>query len=286
MRGHVRKRRTWEFIVDIGRDPVTGRRRQKSKSGLALRKEAESALHEFIRYMEGGGDPLPQRIRLAAYLNRWLEYQRTRGIRPRTLYGCEGYIRREIVPLIGGLEVGKLRPGHVRAVLTQMQRRGLAAATIAQVRGILGSALRQAVQDGLITANPVTSVKPPTVRRRELHWPTAAQLAELLQAAKGTVWEVPVLLAAVTGARRSEKLGITWEDVDLTLGTVSFHRGLQVVREPERRSTVAFTPLKTKRSHRVVQLPPSPLSGSGGTGGNRSSAAPRSASDGATRSTS
>lgn len=27
MQGHARKRRTWEFIVDIGPHPVTGHRR-------------------------------------------------------------------------------------------------------------------------------------------------------------------------------------------------------------------------------------------------------------------
>jgi len=139
MKGHIRKRRSWEFVVDIGRDPVTGRRRQKSKSGFATKKEAESALHEFIQYIAGGGQPSPPRIALAAHLSRWIDYQRTRGIRPRTLYGYEGYIR----PVIGGLEVAELRPSHVRAVLTRMQHRGLAAATIGQVRGILGSALRQ-----------------------------------------------------------------------------------------------------------------------------------------------
>jgi hypothetical protein len=57
VRGHVRKRRSREFIVDIGRHPITGRRRQKSKSGFATKREAESALHEFIRYIEGGAIP-------------------------------------------------------------------------------------------------------------------------------------------------------------------------------------------------------------------------------------
>ncbi len=90
MRGHVRKRRTWEFIVDIGPHPVTGRRRQKSRSGFATRREAESGLHEFVRYVEEGGDPAPERIRLAAYLSRWLQYQRVRGIRSRTLDTYEG----------------------------------------------------------------------------------------------------------------------------------------------------------------------------------------------------
>lgn len=161
MQGHVRKRHTWEFIVDIGRDPLTGRRRQKSKSGFATRREAERALHEFIMYTEGRGNPSPERISLADYLGRWLDYQRTRGSRPRTLEGYEGYIRREIVPVIGGLDVPELRPGHIRAVLSRMQERGLSATTIAQVRSVLGSALRQAVADGLIWANPVAAGSAP-----------------------------------------------------------------------------------------------------------------------------
>lgn len=256
MRGHIRKRRTWEFIVDIGLHPVTGRRRQKSKGGFATKREAESALHEFIRYVDGGGDPCPERIGLADYLRRWLDYQRTRGIRPRTLDGYEGYVRREINPAIGGLELAKVRPGNIRAVLAGMQQRGLSAATIAQVRSVLGSALRQAVADGLISANPVAAVKRPRVQRRELHWPTSAQLGALLEASRGTVWDVSILLAAVTGARRAEILGISWEEVDLNVGTISIRRGVQPVPPPEGKDTITFTPLKTKRSRRRIQLPP------------------------------
>jgi integrase len=48
-----------------------------------------------------------------------------------------------------------------------------------------------------------------------VHWPTSAQLGALLEASLDTVWEVPILLAAVTGARRAEVLGISWEDFDL-----------------------------------------------------------------------
>jgi integrase len=255
VQGHVRKRRTWEFIVDIGPHPVTGRRRQKSKGGFSTKKDAEQALRDFIRYIEGGGDPCPERIRVAAYLVRWLDYQRARGIRARTLDGYGGYICREIVPVIGGLGLAKVRPAHIRTVLAAMQQRGLSAATIAQVRSVLGSALRQAVADGLITANPVTAVKRPRVQRRELHWPTSVQLGALMEVSRGTVWEVPILLAAVTGARRSEILGLSWADIDLKAGTVFIRRGVQPVRGADRTGTIAFTPLKTRRARRQVQLP-------------------------------
>jgi hypothetical protein len=89
-----------------------------------------------------------------------------------------------------------------------MQDRDLSAATIAQARGVLGSAPRQAVEEGLIPTNPVTAVKRRRIRRRELHWPTTRQLLALLQASGSTIWEVPILLSTVTVARRSEILGI------------------------------------------------------------------------------
>jgi integrase len=189
------------------------------------------------------------------YLHRWLDHQRARGIRSRTLDGYEGYIRREILPVIGGLELAKVRSGHIRAVLARVQQRGLSAATLAQVRSVLGSALRQAVADGLITANAVAAVKRPRVQRRELRWPTSAQLRALVEASGGTMWEIPILLAAVTGARRAEVLGISWEGADLKTGTIFIRRGVQPVRSSDGR-TVEFTPLKTKRSRRIVQLPP------------------------------
>jgi len=78
----VRKRRTWEFIVDVSRHPVTGRRHQKSKGSFATKREAESALHELIHSMDGGADPSPERIALADYLARWLDYQRSRRCDP------------------------------------------------------------------------------------------------------------------------------------------------------------------------------------------------------------
>lgn len=56
MQGHVR---AWEFIVDIGPHLVTGRRHQKNQSGFATKRQAKSALHEFIRHVEAGGDPSP-----------------------------------------------------------------------------------------------------------------------------------------------------------------------------------------------------------------------------------
>ncbi|MGZ8766209.1 MAG: Arm DNA-binding domain-containing protein [Acidimicrobiia bacterium] len=45
MRGHVHKRgKTWPYVVDVGRDPATGQRRQRTKGGCRTRRAAEDAL--------------------------------------------------------------------------------------------------------------------------------------------------------------------------------------------------------------------------------------------------
>jgi integrase len=136
-----------------------------------------------------------------------------------------------------------------------MQERGLSAATTAQVRGVLGSALRQAVEEGLISANPVVAVKRPRIRRREFHWPTPQQLTALVDASSGTIWEIPLLLSVVTGARRSEILGLAWEDVDLRSRILHIRRGVQRLPGPDPVGTISFTALKTKRARRSIQMP-------------------------------
>jgi integrase len=77
-----------------------------------------------------------------------------------------------------------------------------------------------------------------------------AQTAQLLVAAKGTPWHVPVLLAVATGLRRGEVLGLRWQDVDLEAGRLTVQQTLE-----ETRSGLAFKPPKTAKSRRCVPIP-------------------------------
>ncbi|MED1786614.1 Arm DNA-binding domain-containing protein [Brevibacillus laterosporus] len=55
MKGHFRKRGSkWSFSVDIGPDPTTGKRKQKTVSGFKTKKEAEKACAELITQIENG----------------------------------------------------------------------------------------------------------------------------------------------------------------------------------------------------------------------------------------
>ena len=49
MKGNVNKRgKTYQYVVDIGRDPITGKRKQKTKGGFKRQKDAQAALNKVL----------------------------------------------------------------------------------------------------------------------------------------------------------------------------------------------------------------------------------------------
>lgn len=251
MRGHVRKRgTTWSIVFDAGRDPDTGRRRQRWQGGFRTKREAESELNRQLHQVEQGADAFPSNMTVAEFSERWLEHQEAR-LRPLTHDRYTRLMQREILPVIGRVQLSKLRPAHVQQLLDRMTKRGAAPRTVLQARAVLGSAVSTAVAWGLMTMNPVRSVKPPRIERANLVIPSADQLRGLIAVARGTVWEAPIILAATTGMRRSELLGLRWSDVDLKKGRVRVTRTLQ--RSPDR--TLQFFEPKTTRARREIVLP-------------------------------
>jgi integrase len=70
-----------------------------------------------------------------------------------------------------------------------------------------------------------------------------------MKAAEGTVWEMPLLLAAYTGARRGEVLAIGWDQVNFDRARILITRSLERLNGEFR-----FKDPKTKRSRREVAV--------------------------------
>jgi hypothetical protein len=55
MRGSIRKRgTTYTYWLDLGPDPVTGKRRQKTKGGFRTKRECQAALNEAVMALQTG----------------------------------------------------------------------------------------------------------------------------------------------------------------------------------------------------------------------------------------
>jgi len=121
---------------------------------------------------------------------------------------------------------------------------------VLQHHRVLREALKHAVIDGVLVANPADRVPAPRRVRRELDVLDQAQTARLLELAKGTRLYIPVLLAVAAGLRRGEVLGLRWDDLDLRAGTLSVQQTLEATKHG-----LSLKPPKTPKSRRMVPLP-------------------------------
>jgi integrase len=254
MRGHVRKRgRLWAFVVELDRDSITGKRRQRWVSGFSTKAEAERELRKRLHLLDDGEDPFPSEIAVREFITeRWLIHLETQGrVRVRTVRSYRQLMRDHILPKIGMMQLRKVRPAHVQAVLDDMTGRGRAPRTVAHARAAMSAAFAQAVKWQLVSANPVRATEAPAKKSPDLHIPSPDELAAIIEAARGTPWEVPILLSATTAARRGEVLAITWGNVDLDRARVRIVSSLQRVNKEWQ-----FVPPKTSHGVRSVPLLP------------------------------
>jgi integrase len=98
-----------------------------------------------------------------------------------------------------------------------------------------------------IWTNPAAAANKPAEEPTELRPPTPAQVKALLaHAAADPVFQLFLVLAATTGARRGELLALRWADIDLARGSISVQRAL--IEGP---SGPVLAPTKTRRPHHI-----------------------------------
>ena len=76
MKGHIRQRskRTWTIVVDAGKDPGTGKRRQHWYTITGTKRDAQRALNEILVSLEKGTYVKPGKLTLG----EWLEFASTK----------------------------------------------------------------------------------------------------------------------------------------------------------------------------------------------------------------
>jgi len=255
VRGHIRRRgKTWAIVVENGRDPETGRRRQKWFSGYRTEGEAEDALVDILGKAKLGINLDPDTTPVTEYLTIWLD-GRASKLAPLSVTQYRSVIRNHIAgTALGGMPLGKVRRVHVRAHAAELERKGLADATRHTVRAVLSRGFGDALEDDLIGVDPTFR----KAGRRESGagrspkrftvW-TADELRALLDSAEGERLEAVWRLAVASGARRGELLGATWLGFAAEAGTLTISQ--QVVPT---RGGIQIQPCKTKGSHRTITL--------------------------------
>jgi integrase len=217
--GSITKRGdAWRLIVDAGVDPVTGKRRQMSKTVRGSRKDAEQAMAQLLT-SAGRGDTHGHDARVSQLLDLWFERAR---LAPSTRVDYRSAMKLLPVPFVR-TPVWKVRAHHVDELYGQLQRNGLSATRIRRVHNILRTAFAQAVRWQWIARNPVIDASPPPVPRADVRPPSAEQVRQLLEAGDGHL-ATYLRLSAHLAARRGEVCALQWTDVDLDGQQITIRR--------------------------------------------------------------
>lgn len=261
MKGHIRKHRdSWAIIVELPRDPQTGKRRQKWVTLKGTRTDAEKKLAELLHQVNTGSFSRPgKKLTVENFLTQWLNDYAAINVRPLTKQSYEHWIRKQIIPAIGTLLLSRLQPSHLQTFYRKALetgridgKGGLSRSSVVHIHRILHDALSYAVQCGLLSCNVADTVKPPRARHKEMRTLDSVGVSRLLEASKDTIYYHIFHLAVFTGMRRSELLGLRWRDVDLDMATVSVVQTLHCLGKGK----VIFQEPKSSKGKRQIALSP------------------------------
>lgn len=252
---------TYSKTLNLGNDPVTGKRRQTRLSAKTVR-ELKRLWADAIGRVEDGGYIEPARTTFGEYLTHWLATYAKHNVRPTTYRSYEQLIRRHIIPELGRTPLQKLQPVQLQAFYNAKlaggradgNEGGLSPRTVRYLHTIIRESLHQAMKWQLVSRNVADMTEPPRSRRPQIATWDADQSRRFLDLCAddgyGAVWT----LAITTGLRRGELLGLRWQDVDLAKKTLHVRRAVVEVG-----SALVIQEPKTSSGRRAVQLSPAAI---------------------------
>jgi len=261
MRGTIKQRSTgsWTIILDLERDPNTGKRKQQWVTVKGTKRDAERRLAELLHQVDQGGYVKPARLTVGAFLQQWLRDYASTNVRQRTLEGYQDIVRAHLTPGLGDIPLAQLTSAHLQTYFARALKGGrkdgtggLSSRSVLHHHRVLREALSHAVKWQLVARNVAEAVDPPRPEKVEMKTLDNAGVHRLLEASRATVYFPFLHLAVFTGMRRSELLALRWGDVDLNLANLSVVRGMHRARG----AGFIFQPPKTAKSRRQVALSP------------------------------
>jgi integrase len=273
MKGHVCERGNgnWYAVIDV-RDPFTGKRKRKwiSLPDANGKRQAQIECARLISEAQTGGLTIePAKTTVSDYLERWLEYAKP-NISPRSYERYAEIVRKNLVPRLGMVTLGRLKPEHIAAAysdaLAHGRRKsegGLSPRTVHHMHRILKQALSRAVRWQLIPRNPADAVDPPKVEQKELVTYDLHASVDAIEKLRGTRMLIPTVLSLLCGLRRGEVAALRWRNVNLEAGALAVVESAEQtkagvrLKEPKsgrrRRVSLSATAIEELESWRAAQ---------------------------------
>ena len=257
--GHLQEKKGLYYMVLSYKDKSGKRVSKWMPTGLPVKgnkKRAEDMLMAARAEFVAGEAAIDRDMPFSSYLVQWMEIARS-TLKPNTAAGYASMIQNPIAPYFQqrGITLGGLQAVDIQMFYTSQLKR-VSANTVIHYHAIIHRALKYAVKTDLIDVNPADKVERPRKDRFTASFYDGNEVNRLFQAARGTPLELPVMLAAFYGLRRSEVVGLKWDTIDFENKTIAIRHTVTACAEKGRRIEVAADTTKTASSRRTLPLVP------------------------------
>ena len=267
MRGYVTKKgKKYYVVIYDGIDPATGKEKRRWVAAGNRRDDADKLVTELTKRSHRGETVVSEKLTLGQYLTtRWLPVQESR-LRASTYDSYRRNIDLHVIPALGERLLDRLTAEDIDLFYASLLKegrkkkspgekvdaKGLAPKTVHNIHVMLNKALSDAARKGTVVRNVVALADPPSLqarKRNEIKAWDIDQLVTFLGAIAPHRLSPAFFLAAHTGMRRGEVLGLRWRDLDLDANRVAVRQALVSVAYE-----VSISDVKTGTSRRTIDI--------------------------------
>lgn len=206
-------------------DPTIGKTAYKS-----IKSRSRAALDEKVKAWKeenGGGNASlisPNRMTVKQWVERWLA-SLVDKVSQSTLENYKNTATFKIIPNLGTLWLDKVSPLMLQTYFDELSKTH-APSSVVTIRAHFRACFSKAVKFNLLSQNPVISTNPPKNPKPDLKILEEDEVKRILEVAKDYSYQrhaedegdkyvrkcryLIILLAAASGMRRGELLGLTW----------------------------------------------------------------------------
>lgn len=254
MRGNITRRgkSSWRLKFDVDAD--NGERVTRYQTVKGKRADAEAELARLLNDAHKGTLIDQSKVTIAGHLRSWLDGKT--DISGVTVERYTEIIENRIIPVLGDVELQRLRPKHVQDWLNGLSKsggrrhgQGLGPRTVRHCYRVLWGALKQAVKLELLARNVADAATPPRLKADEVEILSPEQIRAVRDALRGHRLGPLSSLCLASGCRLGELLALRWGDIDGSV--LSVERSLE-----QTKAGLRFKEPKSKHGRRKISLPP------------------------------
>ena len=232
---YIYKRGTkWAYRAYAGKDPVTGKDKQASKSGFLTKKDAQLAAALFERQFHSGEYVQPSAITFEALYNDWLKHYLSQGAKESS-HRARRIALNHVVNEFGNTLIQKITKKDYQDMIDDLSSR-YSANYVSSMHTSANMVFSYAYENKMIKEIPSKDVKLPKKKKTVADLEKDSinekflekeELEEFLLAAKDEGLEGDLLtfaMLAYTGLRVGEMIALKWADIDFANQTLRVYK--------------------------------------------------------------